>query len=66
MGLSEITSSSRACHNLEGSLAADESKFLPENPIICRLPAKAEVIYLFFHDHMQLWSSRSCGTCVGG
>jgi len=33
-GLSEITSLSRACHNLEGSLATHESKFLSENPVV--------------------------------
>ena len=37
MGLSEIASLSRACHNLEGSLATHESKFLSENPVV--LPA---------------------------
>jgi hypothetical protein len=37
MGLSKITSLSRACHNLEGSLATHESKFLQENPVV--LPA---------------------------
>ena len=36
-GLWEITSLSRACHNLEGSLATHESKFLSENPVA--LPA---------------------------
>ena len=32
--------------------------FYQKIPSFCRLPAKAEVICLFFHDHMQLWSSR--------
>lgn|SRR6478736_7601520 len=36
-GLWEMTSLSRACHNLEGSLATHESKFLSENPVA--LPA---------------------------
>ena len=34
MGLSQITSLSRACHNREGLLTTYEAKFLSENPVV--------------------------------
>ena len=46
-GLWQITSLSRGCHNLEGSLATHEAKFLSENPAVLPAGGKGELICLF-------------------
>lgn len=55
MGLSEITSLLRACHNLEGSLSMHESKFLSENPVVLPAAGKDRInLSIFPRPHAAL------------